>query len=241
MKIQINDRQFISNSEVRWYMSSQVVWIGKEKNYYEIEELIGKCYGSYKWLWSDEDTILFDQEHLNFIGAVIKLNEPIIVKRDKININSIEEKYGSIEISEKRNFDCKLSDFTEYYLEDDILLTHSNKWDVNNFSIEIKITSDFSVIVQNNEMMGIMIYKASTHLLPEGIYQIGENENIDSDLCLKIASYFKLLEKIDDDLTQHEELELKKSFMEIYDQVLPYDKLGYIALRDTILNVVDYM
>lgn len=241
MKIKIDDKQTISNTEVRWYLSSQIVWIGKEKNYSEIEEMKNTTYGSFNWLWSDVDTILFNREGLDFIGAVIKLDEPVMVKRGKMVINLIEQIYGNIKISEKRNFNCKLSDFTEYYVEDDILLSYSENWNGANPSIEIKVTSDFSVVLQNNEMMGFVIYNASKHLLPDSIHQIGENEDIESDFRIKLGSFFELLEKMDDDLTQYEESELKIAFMKIYEQVLPSDEPNYIALRDTILNVVNYM
>lgn len=92
MKININNIQIISNTDVRWYLSNQIIWIGKEKNYDEIDELINKSYGSFKWLWSDSDTILFNKEDLNFIGAVIKLNKPIIVKSGKMNKVLLEER-----------------------------------------------------------------------------------------------------------------------------------------------------
>jgi len=241
MKVKINDKQSICNTEVRWYISSQVIWIGKEKNYYEIEDLINESYGSFKWLWSDDDTLVFNQDDLNFIGAVIKLNEPIVVKRDKFDAHITEEKCGNLEISERKNFNCKLSDFTEYHVEDDILLSYSKEWDVTNSTIEVKITSDFSIIIQNKEMMGIIIYKASTHLLPDGIHQIGINEDTKSDLCLKLANFFELLKKMDDDLSSHDESELKSAFLEIHEQILPFDEPNYIALRDTVWNVVDYL
>lgn len=241
MKINIDVKPSISNKEVRWYLASQIVWIGMEKNYNEIEELKETSFGSFNWLWSDADTILFNQEDLGFIGAVIKLNEPIMVKKGKVVINLLEEKTGNIQISEKKNFNCKLSDFTEYYFEDDVLLSYSNNWNGTSPSIEIKLTSDFSVVLQNNEMVGILLYRASNHLLPDGMYQIVENEAINSDLCIKLRSFFELLENMDDELNQCEESELKNAFLEIYEQVLPYNEPNYIALRDTILNVVDYM
>lgn len=239
MKINIDVKQSLSNTEVRWYLTSQIVWIGKEKNYNEIEELKNTSYGSFNWLWSDADTILFNEEDLDFRGAVIKLNEPIAVKKGGMDINLVEEKVGNIKISEKRNFNCKLSDFAEYYFEDDILLSYSDKWNGTSQSIEIKLTSDFSVVLQNNEMMGIVIYNASKHLLPDGMHQVVENEAVNADLCIKLCNFFELLEKMDDDLA--EESELKNAFMEIYEQALPYDEPNYIALRDTIINVVDYM
>ncbi|GED66281.1 hypothetical protein MKX57_15275 [Lysinibacillus sp. FSL M8-0216] len=167
---------------------------------------------------------------MNFIGAVIKLNEPIIVKMEKMDKNLLEERDGNTKISEERDFKCNLSDFAEYYIEEDILLSYSEKWDRANLSIEIKIISDFSVVLQNNEMMGILIYKASNHLLPDVIYQVDTNENIESNLCIKLGRFFELIEKIDndDDLTQHEELELKKAFLEIYEEVLPYNELSLL-------------
>lgn len=242
MKININNKQIISNTYVRWYLSSQIIWIGKEKNYNEIEELKNISYGSFEWLWSNSDTVLFNKEDLNFIGAVIKLNEPLMVKNIKMDKVLLEEREGNIEISEERNFKCNLSDFTEYYIEEDNLLSYSEKWDRAKLSIEVKITSDFSVFLQNNEMVGILIYNASNHLLPDEVYQVDANENIDSNLCIKLGRFFELLEKIDnDDLTQHEELELKEVFLEIYEEVLPYNELSYVALKDTIENVVDYL
>lgn len=243
MKINFNNKQIISNSDVRWYLSSQIIWIGKEKDYREIEELKNKSYGSFDWLWSDSNTILFNKEDLNFTGAVIKLNEPIIVKSGKLDESLWEKREGNIKISEERNFNCNLSDFSEYYSEEDILLSHSEKWDRAGVSIEIKITSDLSVILQNNEMRGILIYQASNHLLPDAFYQVDVSENIESNLCEILGRFFELIEKMEneEDLTQHEELELKKAFLEIYEEVLPYNEGSYVALKDTVLNVVDYL
>ncbi|WP_139489926.1 hypothetical protein [Brevibacillus dissolubilis] len=222
-------------------MSSQIVWIGKEKNYNEIEELKNISYGSFNWLWSDADTILFNRDGLEFIGAVIKLNEPITVKMDKIDRGLIEDKFGNIKISEAKNFDCKLSDFTEYYVEDDTILSYSKKWNRINPSTEIKVTEDFSFVLQNEEMMGFVIYKASKHLLPDGIDLVEENNNIKEDLRIKLGGFFEIIERMDDELTQYEESELKGSLKEIYEETLPYSEPAYITLRDTISNVLDYM
>ncbi|WP_342472607.1 hypothetical protein MHH70_03935 [Metasolibacillus sp. FSL H7-0170] len=78
--------------------------------------------------------------------------------------------------------------------------------------------------------------------MPDVIYQVDANENIDSNLCIKLGKFFELIERIDnDDLTQHEELKLKKAFLGIYEEALPYNELSYVALKDTIVNVVDYL
>ncbi|RAT97934.1 hypothetical protein [Brevibacillus sp. Leaf182] len=241
MKINYEDTQSISNAWVRWYLSSQIVWIGKEKNYNEIEKLQNTSFGSFKWLWSDADTLLFQQDNLEFIGAVIKLNEPIIVNQDKINISLIEEKNGNIKLSENKNFNCKLSDFTEYFVEDDTILCYSEKWNRIQPSIEIKISADFSFVIQNDELMGIVLYKASWHLLPDGIHVVEENTHIHPDLRVKLCRFFELIAIMDNDLTQIEESELKNSLLEIYEEVSCYGELSYKALRDTIFNVLDYM
>lgn len=90
--------------------------------------------------------------------------------------------------------------------------------------------------------MGIWIYKASNHLIPDVVYQVDANEKIDSNLCIKLGRIFELIKKIDNDnLTQHEELKLKKAFLEIYEEVLPYNELSYVALKATIVNIVDYL
>jgi hypothetical protein len=242
MKIYFDEIQSMSNTEVRWYLSSQIVWIGREKNYDEIEKLKNISYGSFDWLWSDADTVLFNRDGLKFLGAVIKLKEPINVKRDKMDIKLIvEEKHGNIKIGEKKNFNCKLSDFTEYYVEDDIILSYSEKWNKKEPVVEIKLTVDFSVVLQNDEMVGFIIYNASKHLLPDGVHFVEDRGNVEPDLLIKLSSFFELIEMMDNDLTQNEESEIKNSFMEMYEEILPYDEPSYIALKDTILNVVDYM
>ncbi|AIQ11386.1 hypothetical protein [Paenibacillus durus] len=241
MKLIIDNIQTIINEEIRWYLSSQIIWIGKAKDYKDIEELKKNSYGSFDWLWSDADTILFNKDDLKFSGAVIKLTEPINIIKEESDIKQIEVKHGSIKLREKKNFNSQLSYITEYYPREDKIISYSEKWDKLERVVLVDMTENFSFVLQNDEMVGFVLVNASKHVVSDSIHFVEERGTVEPDFSLKLSLFLELVEMMENEVAQIEETELKKLFTKIYEEILPYEGTNYIALRDTILNVIDYM
>ncbi|WP_228469520.1 hypothetical protein [Paenibacillus sp. JNUCC31] len=241
MKVIIDHNLSDINEEIRWYLSSQIIWIGKAKDYKEIEELKKTSYGSFDWLWSDADTILFNKDDLNFSGAVIKLTEPINVIKEESDIKQFEVKSGSIKLRVKKNFSNKLSHITEYYTKEDKIISYSEKWNKSERVVLVSMTGNFSFVLQTDEMVGFILVNASKHIISDGIHFVEARGAAEPDFSLKLSMFLELVEMMESEIPEIEESELKKSFAKIYEEILPYEGTNYIALRDTILNVIDYM
>ncbi|PYE50929.1 hypothetical protein HUB98_15600 [Paenibacillus barcinonensis] len=241
MKLIIQNNLSNHNEEIKWYLSSQIIWIGKAKDFKEVEKLKKTSYGSFEWLWSDADTILFSKEDLSFTGAVIKLAEPIKVIKKNIDLKMIEEKNGTIKLTEKKNFNSKLSYIAEYYSREDTMISYSKTWDKLERVILVNMTGNFSFVLQNNEMVGFVLKNASKHIISDDIHMDEGIGVVESDFALQLSAFLELVEMMESDIHEIEESELKKSFIRIYDEILSHEGTNYVALRDTILNVIDYM
>lgn len=241
MKLIIDNNLSDINEEIRWYLSSQIIWIGKAKDYKEVEELKKTSYGSFDWLWSDADTILFNKDDLKFSGAVIKLSEPINVIKEKSDIKQFEGRNGIIKLRDKKNFNSKLSYITEYYPREDKIISYSETWDKLERVVLVNMTGNFSFVLQNDEMVGFVLENASKHIISDSIHFVEERGAVEPDFSLKLSAFLELVEMMESEIPEIEESELKKSFAKIYEEILPYEGTNYIALRDTILNVIDYM
>lgn len=241
MKLIIDNNSSYINQEIRWYLSSQTIWIGKAKDYKEINELKRTSYGSFEWLWSEADTILFNKADLQFSQAVIKLSEPINVIKEKSDIKQSQEKNGVIKVRDKKNFDCRLSCITEYYFREDKIISYSDTWDKLVPVVLVSLTGNFSFVLQNDEMVGFILENASKHIISDGIHFVEEKGAIELDFALKLSDFLELVEMMENKIPEIEESQLKKSFTKIYEEILPNEGTHYIALKDTILNVIDYM
>ena len=237
----IDNNLNVINEEIRWYLSSQIIWIGKEKDYKEIENTKKNSYGSFDWLWSDVDTILFSKDNLEFSGAVIKLAEPINVIKTKSLNNQFEEKNGSIQLRDKKNFSSKLSHVTEYYTSEDKLVSYSEKWDKLKEVVLVNMTKNFSFVLQNDELVGFVLANASNHIISDNIYKVEDRGINKPDFAQKLSLFLELVKMMESEMPELDESELKKSFQKIYEEILNYKGTNYIALRDTIFNVMDYM
>jgi hypothetical protein len=241
MKVAIIDdlKNNIDDSHVRWYLSSQEIWIGHERNYEEIEESIGKSYGSFKWLFSEADTILFDKKNLMFTSSVIKVNEPISLIEGKFEV--INRRKGTIKLVEASNFNCELGDRTTYYSDEDILVSAKNTLKLGDEIIELGITNDFSFIVKGDELVGCILKNSSRHLIVDRINCIDSQFQSTDFIKTTLINYLKLIEKLDEELTSDEEEKLMNDFKVLYEGIVTCTMEPVIAIKESILNVLDFM
>lgn len=226
--------------EVRWYLSNQNIWIGTQRNYSEIEDLIPKSYGSFQWLWSEADTLLFDRDSLILNAAILKIKEPINLNASKFSMNSIENMESSICIKNKDNFSISLSDSVDYFYKDDILFSQTSGLVEDLRTIKCMITEDFGFIIQNNLLMGWVLYNASIHLTPEGNSIISKNDPIPS-LNKVLGEYLDIVKQLESNSTEIEEDLFKSKLTELFESVSAYSQPQFIAIKTSIENILEYL
>jgi hypothetical protein len=241
MKVVLIDnlKSNIDDSHVRWYLSSQEIWIGQEKNYEEIEESIGKSYGSFKWLFSAADTILFDKENLKLTSSVVKVNEPINVTERKLEV--INSREGTIKLVEASNFSCELGDCTTYYSNEDTLVSCRSMFKLDNQIIALDITKDFSFIVKGYELVGWILKNSSRHLIGDEMNCIDSEIQSTDFIKITLVKYLKLIKKLNDELTSDEEEKLTNDFKALYERIKTCTLTPVVAIKESILNVLDFM
>lgn len=240
MEIIISDgNSNFTDLEIRWYLSSQNIWIGKYKKYSEIEDLIPKSYGSFQWLWSGADTLLFDRDKLNLNTAILKVKEPINLNADRFNTNYTENIKSSICIKNKENFSISISDSVDYFYKDDILF--SQVYDFKDVkAIKCMITEDFGFIIQNNLLMGWILYNASTHISPDENSIIHKRDSIPY-LKEVLTDYLSIVKNIDNNLTENEEGNLRNLLTRLYNKVNDFSESQFQAIKASILNTLEYL
>lgn len=243
MKIELIDnlQSNICNSNVRWYLSSQEIWIGEEKDYQEIEKSIGKSYGSFKWLFSGADTILFDKVNLTFTTGVIKVNEPINVIEGNLEFININNREGTIKLIEANNSSCELSDCTIYYSNEDVLVSYRGNLELDDQIIVFSITKDFSFIVKDKALVGWILKNSSSHITKDEINYIDsavQSTGYTADILVK---YLNLINKLSEELTSEDEEKLINDFKTLYECIKTCTLPPIVAIKENILNVIDFM
>lgn len=227
----------IKNCHVRWYISSQLIWIGEETDYDELEERYTNSYGSFNWLYSGNDTLLFDMESLYFEAGIIKVNEPIEIIPDKKSLPNIFE--GNIRISETKKFNYNFVGNTIYYSNEDMLVCCEEYNNQNNNIIHFGLTEDFSFDIIDNKLVGWCLKNASMHILPDEMNYINNNhENAEVDKII-LTKYLYLIEIWNADT--YDEEKSKESLEELYKYAKETNSFVSRAIEESISNILDYM
>lgn len=76
MKIQVKSKKNgLKNSDVKWYLLDEELWVTKYENYMDVEKSIANSEGSFNWLYDLNDTVLFEKESGKFETAIINLKK----------------------------------------------------------------------------------------------------------------------------------------------------------------------
>lgn len=236
-----NLKSKIDNSHVRWHLSSQQIWIGQEKNYYEIEESIGKSYGSFNWLFSGEDTILFDKEILKLKSGVIKVNEPINVTTRNLELFNINNREGTIKLFEPSNASCELGDYTIYYSNEDALVSSRGMLKVDDQTIVMDITKDFSFIIKEDELVGWILRNSSRHLVGDDMNCIDSGSHSVDFIKTTLVKYLILIESLNKELTIDDEEKLMNDFKTLYECLETCTLTPVVVIKESIINILDFM
>lgn len=244
MKIKLIDnlKSNINNSNIRWHLSGQIIWIGKEQNYEEIEEtLIEKSYGSVKWLYSDADTLLFDRKKLIFTTGVIKVIEPINLTEESFDFINVNSQEGTIKLDEAKYFDYEFGECTKYHFKEDILVCYESSFKLDEPIITVSITEDFDFIVKENELVGWVLRNSSRHIVKDGmncIDSIVQNSDYTKEILVK---YLSCINQLNEELMDDEEEKLKNDFKILYESIETCSESPLVAIKENILNVLDFM
>lgn len=230
----------IENSSIRWYLSSQEIWIGKKGSYAEIEESIGRSYGSFRWLFSDSDTLLFDKEKLIFTTGVLKIDEPINVIEGEFNYAGIRKQKGTIKLTYKKNHDYKIGTFSEYYTTNDILFSYNNGTKLNELQI-VELTIDFSFLIQYDQIIGWILRNASSHLTIDAINNLDNMSEAHNSTRKILENYLILTNQLNNELTYEEEQRLKRDLENLYENIKVLNAPAIEAIKESIRQVIDFM
>ncbi|MBP1044985.1 hypothetical protein I6N96_01745 [Enterococcus sp. BWM-S5] len=245
MKIRIveSTKDFIDNHQVRWYPSSQEIWIGTVVDYKEIETKIATSFGSFRWLLSDVDTLLFDKNSLQLTTAIIKVSEPIkILESSSKLFSNIEEKKGSVELCNSENFSSEIGNFSYYSTLEDILISCKELPSTGDEKVVfLEISIDTSFIIKDSEIIGIVLKNASLHLLPSELSNISMDYKKNNERQKILINYLRLINMLDMDLSDEEEESLKNDFKHFYEKIKSISDMPIKAISESVNGVIDFM
>lgn len=233
-----NSESKFKNIQARWYLSSQNIWIGLQKKHFEIEELIPKSYGSFQWLWSEADTLLFDRESLILSTAILKINGLINLKPDKFALSMAEKSSCNISLKYKDNFSISLSDTVDYFMGEDILFSYVSNLDHTIKLTKCMLTDDFGLIVQNDLLMGWILYNASIHLVPDEDVFVNQDNSL-LGLRKVLGEYLEIVKHLDTVSTEIEEDEVKNKLKLLHQDIRDYSNPQFIAIKNSISNILE--
>lgn len=243
MKIKIIDNieNGINNSSIRWQLSTHQIWIGDAKDYAEVEALIPKTYGSFKWLFSDSQTLLFDRNRLIFMTAVIDIMGPIEIIKQSFEIESINNQKGTIQLVKARNFDCDFTGDTKYYYKEDVLISYNKNLKLDTDMLIVRITNDFGFIIKEDEIVGWILSNASNHIGNEDENLI--DSEIETSICYKeiLVEFLILVNLFSSELNDIEEEKLKNDLEILYERIKNNNKPVVVEMKEAILNMLDFM
>ncbi len=238
MKVEIieNVNSNFKDTNVRWDVSSSTIWLGKEKNWKEVDKLIDYSYGCFQFNWNTADYILFNKEDLILTTAVVIIHDPIFIKHDKIK--SIENKNGTLKILEKDNFDFESSDSTTYYVDDDSLVGLKKENLLQVGVVSLNLTNDFSFLIANNDIVGWILRNASTHIVTNELDYINFDEH-QSELAKEVLpQYLDLTSKADLQMSVEENKELKENLQKLLKYLGESTSRSVVALKDEIEDLL---
>ncbi len=213
----------LNNSDVKWYLFDDKLWITKYKTYFEIEKNISNFHGSFNWLYDSNDTVLFNEEG-KFETAVIDLAGKIENGNLKEYTNIIGTgKKGDLFLVEKKYFSFEFSSTIIYSENEDILLSFPLKFNKRKDLI-LFIVDDFGFVLKNHQLQGWFLKNSSKHICITEVY----NKEITPKILARYLNALKLWED-DEDTTELEDL-LAESMNE--------DNEFNCALRECITNLL---
>lgn len=222
-----NGSSGLQNSDIRWYLSDEELWITKYESYCDIEKSIANSEGSFNWLYDINDTVLFEKDSKKFETAIINLSNIITtVKFEDMLIDEYTKKDGNI------FFVSKMGDFFQFphkiiYEEDrDFLFSFQGK--VSNVVL-VSITDDFGFFVENGILCGWILKNASRYVHTSLSEEHNGKET--KGILYKYLTNLKVYEDNEDD----------EVLKEMYQEIKEYTDYMSLEVKKCLKNILDLL
>lgn len=224
-----NQLSNIRNTDIRWYLADEKLWITAHENYLDIEKTIKSSFGSFNWLYDVNDTVLFDRESGRFSTAIINLSGKInsLDSREISNMR-FNQKEGDMFLVEKKIYDFEFPQKVYYFKRTDCLMSFSQNTDKYKDRVALYIANDFAFIIDNTQLKGWLLKNASNHIYVSDKH----NNNITKKASDLLHDYFLAL-NIWEKNEENSEM-LKKILQNVY---LKNDVVS-IAIKESIMNIL---
>lgn len=229
MKILIKEvNSSIQDSDVKWYLADESLWITSYSDYSGVEKSIANCFGSFNWLYNVNDTLLFEKEDGKFKLAIINLTGKVEVIEAPIR-NHISVKKGEIYFLKPELCDYEFRGKVNYVCEKDYLYSCPSEFLQDNDTIILFITCNFGFFIHEQLLVGWMLKKASNHL---ELSTIGEKTLAKSGNMV-IAEYLRVQKKCEEDNNLEPLVELS---MRLESQ----DDIASLAVKECLNNILSF-
>ncbi len=211
------------NSDVKWYLFEETLWITKYSDYSDVEKSILKSKGSFNWLYEINDTVLFNNEG-EFETAIINLVGKIKIGLFEKYTNIIKTgNKGNLFLTEKNNSNFKFVSPVIYDENEDVLFSFPVDFEKQKHSI-VFIVDDLGFVIIGNQLEGWILRKASEHIY------IAEknNKEITPHILARYLNSLKLWEENEDATELKKMLEESKVWKGEFGQ----------ALEECIINLL---
>ena len=220
----------IHNSDIKWYLADESLWITEYENYADIEQSIGDSYGSFNWLYDINDTLLFEKQSGKFRLAVISLSGKIILS-ESVAESKARKISGSLYFTKREHTDFEFDDVVCYVCEKDYLYSCSEKFLLNAETVELVMTADFSFFICQDLLVGWGLNHASKHL--KSSYESDKGGDKHSEELL--TAYLKALKIWEEDENKTDEL------VKLLEKVQQHDDASGFAIKECLDNILENM
>ncbi|WP_196037202.1 hypothetical protein [Anaerotruncus colihominis] len=150
------------NDDVVWDFEVHLLYVSNRKNYPEDSYMCGVV----DFFTLDLDELHFSKRTGAFEGAVFHAVEPLMGEEPHFTLHLKNMVTGNLVYKEKDQISITMDEDAYYYPQDNIYTKFSNEFDQEKSTVSVRLTEDFYVILQNEQIVGIVLCNAAYHILP---------------------------------------------------------------------------
>lgn len=156
-----NQYSNLSNSDVKWYLADEKLWIAKHNEYKDIEKSIEISIGSFNWLYEINDTVLFRKYDKTFETAIMDLAGKIHIGVLDSIICTKNEIKGNLVLKENENFNFEFPYPITYIKKEDCFISYLVE--LKEEIVLLFIADDFAFIIVDDRLEGWIVKNASIY------------------------------------------------------------------------------
>ena len=112
---------------------------------------------------------------------------------------------------------------------------------VDDQTIVLDITKDFSFIIKEDELAGWILKNSSRHLVGDDMNCIDSGSHSVDFIKTTLVKYLILIESLNKELTIDDEEKLMNDFKTLYECLETCTLTPVIVIKESILNILDFM